>query len=184
MLNILPPRLRAVLFRVSERISMQTTPTSRAYWRTLLKLSTREKLFKSKSIWFDFVSGSLLHKRERHLKKIIWPIRVLCSPSMFRIIYRGKNFNSTEQKNWMRLFYLVNGWQQIQDANAGKSIGTQVEYRPTTTGCWTGTHTSAKRTRSLHQLMTALLYRFIFHLFKGRWSATGCACIGFRKEII
>ncbi|MBK8819890.1 MAG: outer membrane beta-barrel protein [Saprospiraceae bacterium] len=27
--------------------------------------------------------------------------------------------------------YLINGWQQIQDVNKGKAIGTQVEYRPT-----------------------------------------------------
>jgi hypothetical protein len=42
----------------------------------------------------------------------------------------GIKLSMPVKEKWMLYLYLLNGWQQIQDRNNSKSLGTQIEYRP------------------------------------------------------
>lgn len=79
--------------------------------------------------------------------------------------------------------YLLNGWQNIQETNKQKSVGTQIEYRPTDKilinwntylGYEEGLLTPTFRGRQFTDL-------FIIYNPEGRFSMTACAYVG-RQE--
>jgi hypothetical protein len=71
--------------------------------------------------------------------------------------------------------YLLNGWQQIVDQNKGKSIGTQVEFRPNNNWLlnW-NTYVGDERSQAAPQFRTRYFSDVFFIYNKGRIAATGC----------
>lgn len=42
----------------------------------------------------------------------------------------GIKLNYTPNTKWSTSFLILNGWQNIKETNAGKAIGTQIQYKP------------------------------------------------------
>ncbi len=80
-------------------------------------------------------------------------------------------------------FYLVNGWQQIRDENEGKSIGTQIEYRPNKKILinW-NTYIGNEQTKTspLHRMRYFTDFYVIAH--REKWDLTTCTYIGYQER--
>ena len=80
-------------------------------------------------------------------------------------------------------FYLLNGWQQIQDQNDKMSMGTQLEYRPTDNLLlnW-NTYVGDERSASDTTIATRYFTDVYMIYSKGRFSATSCVYAGAQKQ--
>jgi len=82
--------------------------------------------------------------------------------------------------------YLINGWQQIKDNNNGKSIGTQIEYKPNAkhTLNW-NTYMGDERSLSAPQYRTRY-FSDIFYIYNpdGKLSLTSCIYLGNQQKLI
>jgi hypothetical protein len=80
-------------------------------------------------------------------------------------------------------FYLLNGWQQIQDQNDKMAAGTQLEYRPTSYLLlnW-DTYIGDERSASDTTVGTRYFTDIYMIYSKGRFSATSCFYIGAQQQ--
>lgn len=81
-------------------------------------------------------------------------------------------------------FYLINGWQVIQDNNAGKSLGTQLEYRPNKKmlfnwNTYTGDERSDQNTDNRMRYFNDFYW---VYNSGGKFSATSCFYFGFQEK--
>ena len=81
-------------------------------------------------------------------------------------------------------FYLINGWQVIRDNNKGKSLGTQLEYRPNNTmlfnwNTYVGDERSSNNPDFRMRYFSDLYW--IYNSGK-KWSATSCVYMGFQER--
>ncbi|MCE2790649.1 MAG: porin [Saprospiraceae bacterium] len=96
----------------------------------LVEANAGVKLFSNKDIWLDFgILGSPYTNESCVSRDHLMYTRSL-APEYVPYYLAGAKFSIPVHKKWSVYLYLVNGWQQIADQNKGKSIGTQVEYRP------------------------------------------------------
>lgn len=81
-------------------------------------------------------------------------------------------------------FYVMNGWQVIQDNNSGKSIGTQLELRPNKTMLFNwNTYLGDERSQAKPNYRTRYFTDFYWIYKSGkRWSATSCMYVGFQER--
>lgn len=81
--------------------------------------------------------------------------------------------------------YLINGWQQIKDNNSGKSIGTQIEYKPNPkhTLNW-NTYIGDERSTFAPQYRTRY-FSDIFYIYnpEGKLSLTSCIYLGNQQKL-
>lgn len=82
--------------------------------------------------------------------------------------------------------YLINGWQQIKDNNSGKSIGTQIEYKPNPkhTLNW-NTYIGDERSTFAPQYRTRY-FSDIFYIYnpEGKLSLTSCIYLGNQQKLV
>lgn len=88
------------------------------------------KPFKHKSIWIDMgVLGSPYTNESAISKDHLMYTRSL-APENVPYYLSGIKASIPLSKRFNLFLYLLNGWQVIQDTNEGKSMGTQLEFRP------------------------------------------------------
>ena len=98
--------------------------------RNLLEASAGVKLFKKKEIWLDAgILGSPYTNESAISKDHLTYTRSLSAENVPYYLTGIRIGVPLSNKLNLNLF-LVNGWQEIDDKNEGKSIGTQLEYRP------------------------------------------------------
>lgn len=80
--------------------------------------------------------------------------------------------------------YLLNGWQVIQDNNKGKSVGTQVEYRPNDTMLFNWDTYAGNENSSEHPDFRGRYFTDIYWIFKpsAKFDATSCFYAGAQKK--
>lgn len=151
--------------------------------KNIVEANAGIKLFKSKSIWFDFGVFGSPYTNESAISKDHLAYTRSFAPEYVPYYLSGAKVSIPLNKKVNAFIYLVNGWQQIQDANAGKSIGTQVEYRPNNNWLlnW-NTYLGKENTAAAPAYGTRYFTDLYFIYSKGRWSATGCAYIGLQKR--
>ncbi len=80
--------------------------------------------------------------------------------------------------------YLINGWQVIQDNNAGKSVGTQLEYRPNSTMLFNwDTYIGDERSTN-HPDYRMRYFSDFYWIYRpgNRWMATSCVYVGLQDR--
>ncbi|CAN5506522.1 hypothetical protein BH10BAC4_BH10BAC4_21600 [soil metagenome] len=81
--------------------------------------------------------------------------------------------------------YVMNGWQVIQDNNQGKSIGTQLEYRPNKSMLFNwNTYVGDERSNTQPNFRTRIFNDF-YWIFNpgGKFSATSCFYFGYQERL-
>lgn len=80
--------------------------------------------------------------------------------------------------------YIINGWQVIQDNNRGKSLGTQVEYRPNNSSLFNwNTYTGDERSTENPNYRIRFFNDFYWiYKPKGRFSATSSFYFGYQQK--
>jgi hypothetical protein len=151
--------------------------------KNIVEANAGIKLFKTKSIWFDFGVFGSPYTNESAISKDHLAYTRSFAPEYVPYYLSGAKISAPLSKKVNAYFYLINGWQQMQDANAGKSIGTQLEYRPNNNWLlnW-NTYIGSETTAVNPEFGTRYFTDFFFIYSKGKWSATGCTYIGLQKR--
>lgn len=98
--------------------------------KNIVEANAGFKLFNKRGIWIDFgVLGSPYTNESAISKDHLMYTRSLAA-EYAPYYLSGLKLTLPISSKVCGYLYLVNGWQQIKDANRGKSLGTQVEYRP------------------------------------------------------
>jgi len=79
--------------------------------------------------------------------------------------------------------YMINGWQQIQDQNKGKSIGTQLQYRLSEDWLINWSTYAGNEESSSHPEFRTRYFSDVYFIYtKEKWSATGCVYYGVQQR--
>lgn len=142
------------------------------------------KLFKKKDIWLDFgVFGSPYTNESCVSRDHLMYTRSL-APEYVPYYLAGAKLTLPLHKKWTAYLYFLNGWQQIQDQNKGKSLGTQVEFRPNDKNLinwdvYIGDERSAAAPENRMRYFTDIYW---IHNPNGKFSMTACAYIGVQQR--
>ncbi len=81
-------------------------------------------------------------------------------------------------------FYVINGWQVIQDNNTGKSIATQFEYRPNKTMLFNWNTYIGDERSSLHTDFRMRYFNDFYWIYNrgGKFSATSSFYFGYQTK--
>jgi hypothetical protein len=151
--------------------------------KNIVEASAGIKLFKTKSIWFDFGVLGSPYTNESAISKDHLVYTRSFAPEYVPYYLSGAKLSVVLGKKWNGYLYLINGWQQMQDANSGKSIGTQIEYRPNNNWLLNWNTYIGRETSALNPAFgTRYFTDFYFIYSKGKLSATGCAYIGLQQR--
>lgn len=143
------------------------------------------KLFAKKNIWLDAgVLGSPYTNESAISKDHLMYTRSL-APEYVPYYLSGVKMSVQISTRTSVYLYLINGWQNIQETNEGKSVGTQVEYKPNNKWLinW-NTYLGDERSEANPENRTRYfsdLY-FIFNP-EGKFSATACLYMGAQERI-
>jgi opacity protein-like surface antigen len=143
------------------------------------------KLWSNKEIWLDMgVLGSPYTNESAISKDHLMYTRSF-APEYVPYYLSGLKLTLPINPKLNFYFYVLNGWQVIQDNNKGKSIGTQLEWRPnnevlinwdTYIGDERSDQSPNFRTRYFSDL-------YVIYSPKGNFSATACAYIGLQDKL-
>jgi len=80
--------------------------------------------------------------------------------------------------------YIMNGWQVIQDNNDGKSVGTQLEYRPNKTMLFNWNTYIGDERSAQHLDFRMRYFNDFYWIFNngGKFSATSCFYFGYQQK--
>ncbi len=152
----------------------------------LVEANAGIKLFKKKEIWFDFgIFGSPYTNESCVSRDHLMYTRSL-APEYVPYYLAGAKISMPLHKKWNLYVYLLNGWQQIQDQNKGKSLGTQVEFRPNDKNLinWDIYIGDERSTVAPENRMRYFTDIYWIHNPDGKFSMTACAYIGAQQRLI
>ncbi len=148
--------------------------------KNLIEANVGVKLSKKKDIWIDAGIISSPYTNESALSKDHLVYTRSFSAENVPYYLSGVKLSVPLNKKWSTYFYILNGWQQIQDNNNPLSIGTQVEYRPNDSilfnwNTYVGNEYSVSAPSYRTRYFTDL---YMIYKPKGKFSMTSCAYIG------
>jgi len=158
--------------------------TEQGSLKNIVEASAGVKLSTTKEIWLDAgVLGSPYTNESAISKDHLMYTRSL-APEYVPYYLAGVKLSIPLSKKFSAYLYFLNGWQQIQDANSGKSIGTQLEYRPNDNNLinW-NTYVGDERSEILTNYRMRYFTDFYWIYNKNKISVTSCFYIGNQKKI-
>jgi hypothetical protein len=96
----------------------------------LFETNVGVKPFKKKDIWVDFGVFGSPYTNESCVSRDHLMYTQSLAPEYVPYYLAGAKVSIPLNQKLNFYLYLLNGWQQIVDQNKGKSLGTQVEYKP------------------------------------------------------
>jgi hypothetical protein len=151
--------------------------------KNIIEGSIGVKLFTTKNIWLDAgVLGSPYTNESAISKDHLMYTRSF-APEYVPYYLSGVKLTLPVNKKLNAYLYLLNGWQQIADPNDGKSLGTQLEYRPNDYLLvnW-NTYIGNEKSNMAPQNRMRYFSDVFFIYTKGKWSATGCVYYGVQEQ--
>jgi Putative beta-barrel porin-2, OmpL-like. bbp2 len=151
--------------------------------KNIVEASAGVKLSHTKNIWMDVGIFGSPYTNESAISKDHLAYTRSFAPEYVPYYLSGVKLSIPISPKVNGYFYLLNGWQQIQDANQNKSLGTQLEYRPSNTWLinW-NTYVGNEQSPSHMEFGTRYFTDVFFIYSKGKWSATGCYYLGLQKR--
>lgn len=154
-------------------------------FKNMLEASAGIKLHAEKDIWLDAgVLGSPYTNESAISREHLMYTRSFSAENSPYYI-SGAKLTIPINKKVTLYTYLMNGWQQIQDVNDQKSIGTQVEYRPDSKNLinwntYAGNERSAFRPDFRMRYFTDVYW---IYNPNGRFTSTACVYGGMQERI-
>ncbi|MBX2897392.1 MAG: porin [Cyclobacteriaceae bacterium] len=141
------------------------------------------KLFANKNIWLDAGVFGSPYTNESAISKDHLMYTRSFAPEYVPYYLSGVKLTLPLSEKITTYLYLLNGWQQIADPNEGKSLGTQLEFRPNDNWLlnW-NTYVGNEQTATAPQNRMRYFSDVYFIYAKGKWSATGCVYYGIQKQ--
>lgn len=144
--------------------------------KNILEATIGFKLFASKNIWMDAGILGSPYTNESAISKDHFMYTRSLAPEYVPYYLSGVKFTLPLNKKFTFYLYLLNGWQQIQDVNTGKSIGTQLEFRPDNKNLINWNLYVGNEESVGNPDFSTRLFSDIYWIYNpdGRWSFTSC----------
>jgi len=151
--------------------------------KNIIEANAGVKLWSDKNIWLDVGVFTSPYTNESAISKDHLTYTRSLSSEYSPYYLSGVKLSLPIADKLTGYFYLINGWQQINDVNEKKSIGTQLEYRysDNLTINW-NTYLGNEQSQQNANFGTRYFTDLYFVYTKGRWSATGCYYIGLQAR--
>lgn len=151
----------------------------------MLEASVGVKLFKNKEIWLDAGVFGSPYTNESAVSKDHLCYSRSFAPEYVPYYLSGLKLSVPLNAKLNAYFYVLNGWQVIRDNNDSKSIGTQLEYRPTDNLLLNWNTYIGNERSELRPDFGNRYFSDIFMLYtKGKFSATTCVYAGIQEQIL
>lgn len=153
--------------------------------RNLVEANVGVRLSRTKEIWLDAgVLGSPYTNESAISKDHLMYTRSF-APEYVPYYLSGVKLSLPLSQKVNLYLYALNGWQQIQDVNTGKALGTQVEYRPNSRvllnwNTYLGDERSATRPTYRTRYFSDV---FVIYNPGGRFDATACVYGGLQDRV-
>lgn len=153
--------------------------------KNIVEASAGFRLFNNKEIWIDAGVLGSPYTNESAISKDHFMYTRSFAPEYVPYYISGIKLSMPISSKINAYLYLINGWQQIQDSNSGKSIGTQIEYRPNNKNLlnW---NTYLGDERSVSSPTNRMRYfTDVFWIYnpEGKFSITSCVYIGNQQRL-
>jgi Putative beta-barrel porin-2, OmpL-like. bbp2 len=153
--------------------------------KNILEASMGVKIFKNKEIWLEFgVLGSPYTNESAISRDHLMYTRSL-APEYVPYYLSGAKLDVPLSNKVTAYLYILNGWQQIKDQNAGKSLGTQIEWRPNNQNLFNwNTYIGDERTK-VDPNNRMRYFTDVYWIFtpNAKFSATSSAYIGLQQSV-
>jgi hypothetical protein len=152
--------------------------------KNIVEGSIGVKLSKKRDIWLDAgILGSPYTNESAISKDHLMYTRSL-APEYVPYYLAGAKLSFKLSNKINAYLYFLNGWQQIQDNNSGKSVGTQLEFRPNNYNLFNwNTYIGDERSENLTNYRMRYFTDFYWIYNKNKVSVTSCFYIGNQKKI-
>jgi hypothetical protein len=153
--------------------------------RNFVEASIGFKLFSKKEVWIDYGILGSPYTNESAISRDHMMYTRSFAPEYVPYYLSGAKLSFSISKKINAYVYLVNGWQQIQDQNRGKSLGTQIEYRPNGRNLFNwNTYVGDERSELTPNNRTRY-FTDVFWIYNpdGIFSITSCAYVGLQEAI-
>ena len=152
-------------------------------FKNIIEGSVGVKIFPTKNLWLDAGVLGSPYTNESAISKDHLMYSRSFAPEYVPYYVSGVKLSMPLNEKINLYFYLLNGWQQIVDQNKGKSIGTQLEYRPNNYWLFNwNTYVGDERSSAAPQNRTRYFSDLYFIYKKGKLSATGCVYAGIQER--
>ena len=154
--------------------------------KNVVEASAGFKLSKTKEIWLDGgVIGSPYTNESAFSKDHLMYTRSL-APEYVPYYLSGIKLSIPLSRKFMFYAYLLNGWQQIQDVNNKKSLGTQVEYRPNDRNLFNWNTYIGDERSTISPTFRMRYFTDFYWIYNpdGKFSMTSCAYLGNQKTVL
>lgn len=152
-------------------------------FRNILEASAGIKLWLNKEIWLDAGIFSSPYTNENPISRTNLTYTRSFASEYSPYYLSGIKLSLPVSEKLIAYLYLLNGWQQIQDVNSQKSLGTQLEYKPSDYLLinW-NTYVGDERSSQQPDFRTRFFTDVYIVYSRNKWSATGCYYIGAQQR--
>jgi hypothetical protein len=152
--------------------------------KNLFEASVGFRPFENRNFWIDAgVLGSPYTNESAVSRDQLMYTRSF-APEYVPYYLAGVKFSGPLNDKLVLSLYLLNGWQQIRDQNSGKSLGTQLEYRPDEKNLVNWNAYLGDERSDEQPWFRMRYFTDVFWVYnpEGRWSITSCAYIGLQQR--
>jgi len=140
-------------------------------------------LSEKRKIWVDMGVFTSHYTNESAISKDQLMYTRSFAPENVPYYLSGVKMTMPLSKKVNAYFYLLNGWQVIEDNNKGKSIGTQLEYQPNPTMIFNWNTYAGDERSTDHPDYRTRFFTDVYWIYQPnkRISATSCIYVGKQK---
>ncbi len=151
--------------------------------KNLVEASAGLKIWADKDIWVDVGVFGSPYTNESAISKDHLAYTRSFAPEYVPYYLSGVKVSFPIADKLNGFVYLLNGWQQIVDANKNKSIGTQLEYRPSNNWLVNWNTYIGNENSATDPFVGTRYFTDVFFIYsKNKWSLTGCAYLGSQEQ--
>jgi hypothetical protein len=153
--------------------------------KNIVEASVGYQISEKKDIWVDFgILGSPYTNESAISRDHLMYTRSL-APEYVPYYLSGAKVSVPLSQKLTAYLYLINGWQQIQDQNQGKAIGTQLEFRPDQKNLinWNTYFGDERNALRPNDRLRAFSDIYWIHDSGGKWDFTSCVYGGFQNSV-
>ncbi len=154
--------------------------------KNFVEASIGYQISAKKNIWIDFGILGSPYTNESAISKDHLMYTRSFAPEYVPYYLAGAKISFPFSKKLNGYVYLLNGWQQIQDQNSGKSIGTQIEYKPNDKNLfnWNTYLGDERSSSSPNNRMRYFTDIYWIYNPDGVFSITSCGYIGIQEQLV
>ncbi len=152
--------------------------------KNILEGNVGVRLFANKEIWLDVGVLGSPYTNESAISKDHLMYSRSFAPQNVPYYLSGAKVSIPLNKKWTTTIYLLNGWQVIEDNNNGKSLGTQLEFRPNSKMLFNwDTYIGDERSTAHPDFRTRYFSDLYWIYHSKKFDATSCIYVGVQDRL-